>query len=155
AYRHEEHLLTGEDPERFYITQLMPTKLALDLQYVAMQSLPLDVKIILKTVGSLVRRTPQPALMTPAAMLASRGATEQAHRSQVDVKQTPQPAASGQIRAGMQDWLQHHIVRRVRSYGLSVILDVLIVSCAFDTATVLQYADTGTADVELARLFLP
>jgi lipopolysaccharide/colanic/teichoic acid biosynthesis glycosyltransferase len=46
-----ELLARSADPERAYIEEVMPAKLALDLRYVREQSFALDLKIILATVG--------------------------------------------------------------------------------------------------------
>jgi lipopolysaccharide/colanic/teichoic acid biosynthesis glycosyltransferase len=57
AYRHEEELLAGvADPEKKYIEELMPAKLAIDLDYVRRRSLALDATILLRTVGVLFSR---------------------------------------------------------------------------------------------------
>jgi lipopolysaccharide/colanic/teichoic acid biosynthesis glycosyltransferase len=55
AFRHEERLLTGPDPEAYYRTVIMPAKLAIDLEYVRSQSLWLDFKILALTLVSLAR----------------------------------------------------------------------------------------------------
>ena len=48
--RDEEEKLKGQsDAEQYYITELMPKKLALDLHYVATRSLATDVRWLLKT----------------------------------------------------------------------------------------------------------
>lgn len=50
AYRHEEELLAGhEDPEQFYRSQILPDKLARNLEYIQNISLKGDLQIILKT----------------------------------------------------------------------------------------------------------
>ena len=46
-----ELLAKATDPERAYIEEVMPAKLALDLRYVREQSFALDLRIILATVG--------------------------------------------------------------------------------------------------------
>ncbi len=50
----EEKLAEQTDPEQYYITELLPKKLALDLHYVATQSFISDIKWILKTLWVLV-----------------------------------------------------------------------------------------------------
>lgn len=51
AYRNESELLgRAEDPEAFYVEQILPDKLDFCLQYVASRSLWLDVVIIWRTV---------------------------------------------------------------------------------------------------------
>lgn len=50
ANRDEEEKLKGQhDAEHYYITELMPKKLALDLHYVATQSITSDIRWLLKT----------------------------------------------------------------------------------------------------------
>lgn len=49
-YRHEEQLLGVGNVDDVYRTQIMPHKLALDLEYVEQQSLGLDLLILFKTV---------------------------------------------------------------------------------------------------------
>jgi len=50
ANRNEEKKLQAQkDPEQYYITELMPRKLALDLQYVATQCFFTDIMWLLKT----------------------------------------------------------------------------------------------------------
>jgi len=45
------------DPEGYYITQLLPEKLSIDLYYIQNQSLVLDLKIMLKTIVAMMRET--------------------------------------------------------------------------------------------------
>ncbi|MGQ9684113.1 MAG: sugar transferase [Anaerolineae bacterium] len=52
-YRHEEKMLDGSRLREQY-TQLMQKKLAIDLEYVQHQSLMMDLRILVETVGSLV-----------------------------------------------------------------------------------------------------
>lgn len=47
------------------------------------------------------------------------------------------------------------VIRRMRLYGLSVILDILCVACAFEMSTVLRFIDTPDLMRELALLSLP
>ena len=55
-YRHENALLGASDnPEKTYIEEVMPAKLALNCQYVARQSLGLDIALIFKTVLAILR----------------------------------------------------------------------------------------------------
>lgn len=54
-YRSEETLLVGDDWERIYIEEIMPTKLALDLEYARRTSLGRDLMIMLRTLFSLFR----------------------------------------------------------------------------------------------------
>src|SRR5947208_4798289 len=65
-YTHGERLLTGADPERDYVEQLLPFKLALEVVYVRRASLRYDVAIIgraLATIAAVLfgrRRFPDP-----------------------------------------------------------------------------------------------
>ena len=55
ANRNEEEKLASQpDPETYYITELMPKKLAIDLQYVESQSFISDIRWLLKTLWVLV-----------------------------------------------------------------------------------------------------
>jgi lipopolysaccharide/colanic/teichoic acid biosynthesis glycosyltransferase len=57
AYINEAAVLgSSDDPERTYIEEVMPAKLALDLQYVHTQNMLLDLRIIAATVLRLLRR---------------------------------------------------------------------------------------------------
>jgi lipopolysaccharide/colanic/teichoic acid biosynthesis glycosyltransferase len=55
AYRHEEQLLAGADWETVYREQVLPAKLAIDLDYLARRSLWSDLGLIVRTVGSMLR----------------------------------------------------------------------------------------------------
>jgi lipopolysaccharide/colanic/teichoic acid biosynthesis glycosyltransferase len=54
-YRHEERLLSAEHVDVVYRTQVMPQKLALDLEYLERQSLLLDVSIIMRTLLAVLK----------------------------------------------------------------------------------------------------
>lgn len=57
AYINESEVLgRSADPERTYIEEVMPAKLALDLQYVKEQSLWLDLRIIIGTARGILGR---------------------------------------------------------------------------------------------------
>jgi len=57
ANRDEEEKLKGQqDAEHYYITELMPKKLALDLHYVATQSITSDIGWLLKTFWVVIVR---------------------------------------------------------------------------------------------------
>lgn len=57
AYINENEVLgRSSDPERTYVEEVMPAKLALDLQYVNEHSLGLDLRIILRTLGRMMVR---------------------------------------------------------------------------------------------------
>jgi lipopolysaccharide/colanic/teichoic acid biosynthesis glycosyltransferase len=53
--RESELLAASSDPEKFYIEEVMPAKLALNLKYIREQSLMNDVKIIFKTFEKLLK----------------------------------------------------------------------------------------------------
>jgi len=55
TYRHEEQLLSGTDWETVYRTQVMPRKLAIDLEYLAKRTLFSDLNLILRTVFAMLR----------------------------------------------------------------------------------------------------
>jgi lipopolysaccharide/colanic/teichoic acid biosynthesis glycosyltransferase len=51
AYRDEEQMLKGENPEKMYAEDVLPRKLAIDLAYLSRRSFWSDVKVILQTIG--------------------------------------------------------------------------------------------------------
>ena len=54
-YSNENELISrSENPEEFYINEIMPTKLKLNLKYIAEQSFFTDLKIILTTIGRIL-----------------------------------------------------------------------------------------------------
>lgn len=55
-YIDEDALLgAAEDPEKLYVEEIMPKKLALNLKYIKEQSLGTDLSIIIKTVEKIVK----------------------------------------------------------------------------------------------------
>lgn len=55
-FRNENQLLEGKaDPIDFYIQEIMPVKLKLNLAYIAEQSLWLDIRIVLRTIFLIVK----------------------------------------------------------------------------------------------------
>lgn len=55
-YRNENELLTASsDPNRTYIEEVMPAKLALDLEYIPRACVSYDIKLILETLVTVVR----------------------------------------------------------------------------------------------------
>ena len=55
-YRNENELLTASsDPNRTYIEEVMPAKLALDLEYIPRGCISYDIKLILETLVTVVR----------------------------------------------------------------------------------------------------
>jgi lipopolysaccharide/colanic/teichoic acid biosynthesis glycosyltransferase len=49
VYRNEEQVLSGADWERMYRDEVMPAKLAIDLQYLSQRTLMTDIALILRT----------------------------------------------------------------------------------------------------------
>jgi len=68
-FRHEERILSGPDPEWYYITTVMPAKLEIDLAYVRQPSLWRDLQIIALTLAALVRPIKTPLLPRATAPL--------------------------------------------------------------------------------------
>jgi FlaA1/EpsC-like NDP-sugar epimerase/lipopolysaccharide/colanic/teichoic acid biosynthesis glycosyltransferase len=67
AYRHEEEMLLGEgDPEERYANEILPAKLAMDLDYLDNRSFFLDLEVLGRAAVSLVR----PAGRIPAKLQA-------------------------------------------------------------------------------------
>lgn len=54
AFRHEEQLLSGADWERKYLEEVMPAKLAVDLDYIRHSTLTSDVRLIVRTIKSML-----------------------------------------------------------------------------------------------------
>lgn len=56
-YRNENDILAAaSDPDRCYIEQVMPDKLAIDLEYVERASLLTDIKLIFSTFREIVTK---------------------------------------------------------------------------------------------------
>jgi lipopolysaccharide/colanic/teichoic acid biosynthesis glycosyltransferase len=55
VYRHESSLLSGEDWERRYVSQILPDKLAIELDYLARRNSASDLKLVLRTILALPR----------------------------------------------------------------------------------------------------
>jgi lipopolysaccharide/colanic/teichoic acid biosynthesis glycosyltransferase len=58
AFAHEGEILEQDDPERHYVTALLPQKVALDLLYADRLSLRRDAAILAATLATLVLRQP-------------------------------------------------------------------------------------------------
>ena len=54
SYTHGEQMLDGSDPEKCYVERLLPVKLALDIVYVRNASWHYDLRIILRTVWTIL-----------------------------------------------------------------------------------------------------
>ena len=50
-----ELLAQSNEPEKTYINEIMPKKLALNLKYILDQNLLVDLKIIIKTILKIVK----------------------------------------------------------------------------------------------------
>lgn len=62
VFKDESTLLAeADDPENFYVTEVMPAKLEHAAQYVATRSLLGDIRIVLRTAGAIVVRRKHPA----------------------------------------------------------------------------------------------
>ncbi len=70
SFPHEERLLSGANPEQVYITLIMPTKLAIDLNYIRRWSFGLDLKLLAITLLAVVRPTPPPTLHEAAGLIS-------------------------------------------------------------------------------------
>lgn len=56
-YRNENEILAkADDPNKAYVEQIMPDKIAIDLEYVENASLTNDIKLIFKTFGEIIRK---------------------------------------------------------------------------------------------------
>jgi lipopolysaccharide/colanic/teichoic acid biosynthesis glycosyltransferase len=55
AYRGEEQMLAGPDWETVYRTQVLPAKLAIDLDYLSRRTFLSDILLILRTIASMFR----------------------------------------------------------------------------------------------------
>jgi lipopolysaccharide/colanic/teichoic acid biosynthesis glycosyltransferase len=53
AYRHEEQMLSGPNWQDTYINEVMPAKLAIDLEYLARRNLLTDLTLVLRTIGAM------------------------------------------------------------------------------------------------------
>ena len=55
-YRNENELLTAsDDPNRTYIEEIMPAKLALDLEYIPRACVSYDIKLIFQTFAVVIK----------------------------------------------------------------------------------------------------
>ena len=57
-FRHEESLLSSArgDPEEFYVSQVLPEKVALDLEYCRTRTARSDLRVLGATVGAVFRQ---------------------------------------------------------------------------------------------------
>ena len=74
-YTHGELMLDGDDPEKYYIQQLLPVKLALDVIYVREASFLYAARVVLRTLWVILskavgrQRFPDPPEMKKARQL--------------------------------------------------------------------------------------
>ena len=55
-FRNENDLLDGdEDPEKKYIEEIMPAKLALNIKYIEKAGFFYDIGLIFKTIGKVIK----------------------------------------------------------------------------------------------------
>jgi FlaA1/EpsC-like NDP-sugar epimerase/lipopolysaccharide/colanic/teichoic acid biosynthesis glycosyltransferase len=163
-FPHEEELLAGPDPEQMYITQVMPAKLAIDLEYVRYWSFWLDLKLLALTLVALVRPVAPPPLHmqpVPAArphdLERANGETMLVDKNKeiVSLPEEPTSTEPQQQEAGLRAWIAYHIIRRIRSYGVAVTLDIVLVTAAFELATLLRFVNTPYLWGELLLQFFP
>lgn len=81
-YTHGERLLTGDDVEIQYIAQVLPIKLAIDMVYVEHASLAYDIRVVWRTLVTILqmargrREFPEPAELRRALELLAQQATD-------------------------------------------------------------------------------
>ena len=56
-FRDEQEMLVGEDWHATYVDQVMPNKVAIDLEYLSVQTIRSDLSIIARTIASIFGRT--------------------------------------------------------------------------------------------------
>jgi lipopolysaccharide/colanic/teichoic acid biosynthesis glycosyltransferase len=54
-YKDEESLLRGSEWERVYVNEILPKKLAMEIDYIPRQSILKDLMVILRTLGGVLR----------------------------------------------------------------------------------------------------
>jgi lipopolysaccharide/colanic/teichoic acid biosynthesis glycosyltransferase len=55
-FSENEILAEAKDPEGYYIKEIMPAKLTLNLEYIEKKSFLFDLKIIFKTISKIINR---------------------------------------------------------------------------------------------------
>jgi lipopolysaccharide/colanic/teichoic acid biosynthesis glycosyltransferase len=55
VYRNEENELVGQDWEQIYVEEIMPYKLAVDLEYAQQSTIATDILLILKTLITILK----------------------------------------------------------------------------------------------------
>lgn len=147
-FRNEEQMISGDNFENYYLSVLLPAKLAIDLEYVHHWSLWLDFKLLWQTFlvlfwpFALSQKPEQSALALAQASEATGG-------------EPAKIASKVPFGATMKAWITYHLVRRVVSYGGAVISDVVIVVAAYEMATLLRFADMQSLEAELRLFFWP
>jgi FlaA1/EpsC-like NDP-sugar epimerase/lipopolysaccharide/colanic/teichoic acid biosynthesis glycosyltransferase len=164
-FPHEEELLAGPDPEQLYITRVMPAKLTIDLEYVHYWSLWLDLKLVVLTLVAVVHPVAPPPLHMKSALEGRVHNVESMNGDAMLVDKTREslspPEASfppeGQQKYGsrVSAWIAYHFFRRIRSYGVAVTLDIILVTAAFELATLLRFINTPLLLGQLELQFFP
>ena len=73
-YTHGEQLLSDGEAEDFYVTRLLPLKMAIDLDYLKSSTLWTDLNVILRTASVLVQKAlGRTSFPTPAVLLSAGG----------------------------------------------------------------------------------
>jgi lipopolysaccharide/colanic/teichoic acid biosynthesis glycosyltransferase len=54
-FKDEESVLTGKEWETLYVQEIMPKKLAMELEYIPQRTVLKDVKIVLRTLGGILK----------------------------------------------------------------------------------------------------
>jgi lipopolysaccharide/colanic/teichoic acid biosynthesis glycosyltransferase len=63
-HSHEEDLLTGDNWEHTYVTQILPTKLRIELDYLSRRTLFSDLRVLADTAFAVIARPPRPDALT-------------------------------------------------------------------------------------------
>jgi lipopolysaccharide/colanic/teichoic acid biosynthesis glycosyltransferase len=63
-HRHEEDLLTGDNWEHTYVTQILPTKLRIELDYLSRRTLFSDLRVLADTTFAIIARPSRPDALT-------------------------------------------------------------------------------------------
>ena len=54
-FKDEESLFTGSEWEKLYVEEVLPKKLAIELEYIPQRDVVKDFKIVLRTLGGIIR----------------------------------------------------------------------------------------------------
>lgn len=69
----------------------------------------------------------------------------------------PSPVATAPVGlvSGARQWLDKWVVRRLRLYGLAVLVDIVIVTASCEMATALRFVGTPSFELEMRSLLVP